>query len=80
MKITISELVKKTIERIVKKVEGKNGISKPASHNILRYTFSVNCIKKGIFARVFQSLSSPDRLPLLKFSLTYLQKMPLENF
>jgi len=39
-------ITKRTVERIVKKVADKAGISKPVSPHVLRHTFSVNCIKK----------------------------------
>ena len=55
-------MVKRTVARIVKKVADKAGISKPVSPHVLRHTFSVNCIKKGISTRVQQSLSAHDRL------------------
>ena len=53
---------KRTIERIVKKVADKAGISKTVSPYILRHTFSVNCIKKGISTRALQFLLGHDRL------------------
>lgn len=53
---------KRTIERIVKTVADKAGISKPVSPHVLRHTFSVNCIKKGISTRTLQSLLGHDRL------------------
>jgi len=53
---------KRTIERIVKKVADKAGISKPVSPHVLRHTFAVNCIKKGISTRALQTLLGHDRL------------------
>ena len=53
---------KRTIERIVKKASDKAGISKPVSPHVLRHTFAVNCIKKGISTRALQSLLDHDRL------------------
>jgi len=55
-------ITKRTVARIVKKVAGKAAISKPVSPNVLRHTFSVNCIKKGISTRVLQTLLGHDRL------------------
>ncbi len=45
-------VTKRTVARIVKKVADKAAISKPVSPHVLRHTFSVNCIKKGISTRV----------------------------
>ena len=53
---------KRTVGRIVKKVANKAGISKPVSPHILRHTFSVNCIKKGISTRALQTLLGHNRL------------------
>ena len=53
---------KRTIERMVKIVADKAGISKTVSPHVLRHTFSVNCIKKGISTRALQSLLGHDRL------------------
>jgi len=51
-----------TIERTVKKVADKTSISKKDSPLLLRHTSTVNCIKKGISTRAFQSLLDNDRL------------------
>ena len=55
-------VTKRTVARIVKKVVNKAGISKPVSPHVLRHTFSVNCIKKGISTRALQTLLGHDRL------------------
>ena len=47
---------KRTIERIIKKMADKAGIAKNVSPHVLRHTFSVNCIEKGISTRALQSL------------------------
>ena len=53
---------KRTVDRVIKRVANKAGISKPVSAHVLRHTFSVNCIKKGISTRALQSLLGHDRL------------------
>ena len=55
-------VTKRTVARIVKKVAGKAVISKPVSLHVLRHTFSVNCIKKGISTRALQTLLGHGRL------------------
>ncbi len=55
-------MIKRTVERTVKKVANKAGISKPVSPHVLRHTFSVNCIKKGMSTRALQTLLGHDRL------------------
>ena len=55
-------ITKRTVARIVKKVADKAEISKPVSPHVLRHTFSVNCIRKGISTRALQTLLGHDRL------------------
>jgi len=55
-------ITKRTVARTVKKVASKARISKPVSPHVLRHTFSVNCIKKGISTRALQTLFGHDRL------------------
>ena len=52
----------RTVDRVIKKVANCAGIGKPVSAHVLRHTFSVNCIKRGISTRVLQSLLGHDRL------------------
>jgi len=60
---------KRTIERIVKKVADKAGISKKVSPHVLRHTFAINCIKKGISTRALQFLLGHDRLATIEIYL-----------
>jgi len=48
---------RRTVARTVEKVADKAGISKPVSPHVLRHTFSVNCIKKGLSTRALQYFS-----------------------
>lgn len=57
-----TRMSKRTIGRIVKKVADKAGIAKKVSPHVLRHTFAVNCIKKGISTRALQFLLGHDRL------------------
>jgi integrase/recombinase XerD len=52
----------RTIQRVVKRIANKAGISKPVTPHILRHTFSVTCIKKGISTRALMQLLGHDRL------------------
>jgi len=71
---------KRIIERIVKKVADKAGISKPVSPHILRHTFSVNCIKKGISTRALQSLLGHDRLATTEIYLNLSPEDSIREF
>jgi integrase/recombinase XerD len=71
---------KRTIERIVKIVADKAGISKPVSPHVLRHTFAVNCIKKGISTRALQSLLGHDRLATTEIYLNLSPEDAIREF
>lgn len=52
----------RTIQRLVKKVATRAGIAKNVTPHVLRHTFAVNCIKKGISTRAIQTFLGHDRL------------------
>ena len=70
----------RTIERVVKKVANKAGISKPVSPHVLRHTFSVNCIKRGISTRALQSLLGHDRLTTTEIYLNLSPEDAIREF
>ena len=71
---------KRTIERTVKKVADKAGISKKVSPHVLRHTFAVNCIKKGISTRALQSLLGHDRLATTEIYLNLSPEDAIREF
>jgi len=71
---------KRKIERIVKKVSDKAGISKKVSPHVLRRTFAVNCIKKGISTRALQSLLGHDRLATTEIYLNLSPEDAIREF
>ena len=75
-----TEMVKRTVARIVKKVADKAGISKPVSSHVLRHTFSVNCIKKGISTRALQTLLGHDRLTTTELYLNLSPEDAIREF
>ena len=70
----------RTVARIVKKVADKAGISKPVSPHVLRHTFSVNCIKKGISTRALQTLLGHDRLTTTEIYLNLSPEDAIREF
>ena len=73
-------LGKRTIERIVKEVADKAGISKPVTPHVLRHTFAVNCIKKGISTRALQTLLGHDRLTTTEIYLNLSPEDAIREF
>ena len=71
---------KRTIERVVKQVANRAGILKPVSPHVLRHTFSVNCIKKGISTRALQTLLGHDRLTTTELYLNLSPEDAIREF
>jgi len=71
---------KRTVARIVKKVADKAGILKLVSPHVLRHTFSVNCIKKGISTRALQTLLGHDRLTTTEIYLNLSPEDAIREF
>jgi len=71
---------KRTVDRVVKKVADKAGISKPVSPHVLRHTFSVNCIKKGISTRALQYFLGHDRLATTEIYLNLSPEDAISEF
>lgn len=71
---------KRTIARVVKQVANRAGISTPVSPHVLRHTFSVNCIKKGISTRALQALLGHDRLATTEIYLNLSPEDAIREF
>src|SRR3954451_8774803 len=52
----------RTIQRMVKEVANRAHIRRKGSPHVLRHTFSVTCIQKGISTRALQEILGHDRL------------------
>ena|SRR5437762_5831073 len=52
----------RTIQRMVKQVANKAHIRRTVSPHVLRHTFAVTCIQKGISTRALQEILGHDRL------------------
>jgi integrase/recombinase XerD len=71
----------RTIQRSVKVVTNKADISKPVTPQVLRHTFSIDCIKKGISTRALTALLGHDRLATTEIYLNLsLRRMRSESF
>jgi len=73
-------LSKRTIQRIVKQVANRAAITKPVSPHVLRHTFSVSCIKKGISTRTLMQLLGHDRLSTTEIYLNLSPEDAIRDF
>ena len=69
----------RTIQRIVKRVANRAGISKLTPHS-LRHTFSVNCIRKGISTRSLMQFLGHDRLTTTEIYLNLSPEDAIREF
>jgi integrase/recombinase XerD len=70
----------RTIQRIVKEAANKAAIGKPVTPHVLRHTFSVNCIKKGISTRALIALLGHDRLATTEIYLNLSPEDAIRKF
>jgi integrase/recombinase XerD len=70
----------RTIQRIVKRVANRAGITKTVSPHVLRHTFSVTCIKKGISTRALMQLLGHDRLTTTEIYLNLSPEDAIREF
>lgn len=70
----------RTIERIVKRVANRAHISRPVTPHILRHTFSVTAIQKGISLPSLQRLLGHDRLTTTEIYLNLSPEEVIKEF
>ena len=73
-------VTKRTVARIVKKVADKAGIPKSVSPHVLRHTFSVNAIRKGVSTRALQYFLGHDRLTTTEIYLNLSPEDAIREF
>ena len=59
----------RTIQRLIKRVANRAHVSRPVTPHVLRHTFSVTAIQKGISLPALQRLLGHDRLTTTKIYL-----------
>lgn len=70
----------RTIQYTVKRIANRAGISKPVTPHVLRHTFSVTCIKKGISTRALMQLLGHDRLSTTELYLNLSPEDAIREF
>lgn len=70
----------RTIERLVKRVANRAHISRPVTPHVLRHTFSVTAIQKGISLPALQRLLGHDRLTTTEIYLNLSPEEVIREF
>ena len=70
----------RTIQRIIKRVANKANISRPVSPHVLRHTFSVTAVLKGISLPSLQRLLGHDRLTTTEIYLNLSPEEAIKEF
>ena len=73
-------LSKRTAQRIVKRVANRAMITKPVSPHVLRHTFAVNCVKKGVSTASLKKILGHDRLETTEIYLNICPEDALDEF
>lgn len=73
-------LTARTIQRLMKKVANRAGISRPVSPHVLRHTFAVSAVRKGISLPALQRLLGHDRLTTTEIYLNLSPEAVVEEF
>jgi len=74
------ELSTRTIQRIIKKVAERAGITKDVTPHVLRHTFSINSIRGGVNLRALQEALGHDHISTTEIYLNYSGKNIAEDF
>ena len=70
----------RTIQRIVKKVAVRSGITKPVTPHVLRHTYAIRCIQRGISTRALQQFLGHDRLQTTEIYLNLSPEAAVEEW
>ena len=70
----------RTIQRVMKRIANKAGISAPLTPHVLRHTFSILWIHKNGSTRGLQSIFGHDRLSTTEIYLNMSPEMVLDEF
>lgn len=71
---------KRTVNRVIKRLANKAQISKSVSAHVLRHTFAVNCVRRGISSRALQTLLGHDRLATTELYLNLSPEDAIREF
>ena len=70
----------RTVQRLIKTLANRAQISKPVSPHVLRHTFSVTAVQKGISLPALQRLLGHDRLTTTEIYLNLSPEHVIDEF
>ncbi len=73
-------LTVRTVQRIVKTVANRAAVTKPVTPHVLRHTFAVNCVKRGVSTASLKKLLGHDRLETTEIYLNISPEDALAEF
>jgi len=73
-------ICKRTIQRLIKKIVRRAGMTRPTSPHVLRHTFAVTCLQKGISLRALQELLGHEDLATTQIYLNLSPDSVLNEF
>jgi len=73
-------LTKRTAQRIVKRVANRAMVTKPVTPHVLRHTFAVNCVRKGVSTASLKKILGHDRLETTEIYLNICPEDALNEF
>jgi integrase/recombinase XerD len=71
---------KRTAQRIVTRVANRAMITKPVTPHVLRHTFAVNCVKRGVSTASLKKILGHDRLETTEIYLNICPEDALSEF
>lgn len=73
-------LTVRTVQRLVKRVANRATLTKPVTPHVLRHTFAVNCVKKGLSTASLKKILGHERLETTEIYLNINPEDALAEF
>jgi len=73
-------LTVRSAQRIVKRVADRAMITKPVSPHVLRHTFAVNCVQRGVSTASLKKILGHDRLETTEIYLNLSPEQAIQEF
>jgi len=67
-------------QRMVKRVADRAMITRPVSPHVLRHTFAVNCVQRGVSTASVKKILGHDRLETTEIYLNLSPERPIREF